>query len=204
MQKQSLRELLRLIREDWETYWRDSSRPGFRAMVVYRFGRWIRQFPRPLYLPLALVYRTLYRWIRNHYGIDLYYTTRVGRRVVLANQGNIQIHKSAVIGDDCIIRQNVTIGAVSGPRIEEAPVLEERVEVGAGAVIIGKVRIGAGARIGPNVVVMTSIPAGAIVVAPPPRVLVPPQPASKAAGDTTVPEHVPEPVASASGSTAEV
>ncbi len=169
----SLVDLVKQLREDRIAYWRDSSMPGFRALLVYRTGCWVSaQGPllRRLLFPL---YRAAYRWVRNHYGIDLYYTAKVGRRVILANQGNIEIHKNAVIGNDCVIRQNVTIGAVTGSRIEQAPVLEDGVEVGAGAVILGRVRVGAGARIGPNVVVMTDIPARAIVVTPPPRVLLP-------------------------------
>jgi serine O-acetyltransferase len=84
----------------------------------------------------------------------------------------VSIAKDAEIGDDCVIRHNVTIGGVSGAR-PDGPIIGSGVEVGAGAVIIGRIRIGDGARIGPNAVVMTNVPAGAIAVAPATRILEP-------------------------------
>jgi serine O-acetyltransferase len=76
-----------------------------------------------------------------------------------------------VIGDDCVIRQNATIGALGGERPLEAPRLGRGVQVGVGAVILGPVTIGDGARIGPNAVVMTDVPAGATVFVNPPRMM---------------------------------
>jgi len=86
------------------------------------------------------------------------------------------IHPKAEIGDDCLIRQNVTIGAASHDRPREAPKLGNGVQVGSGAAILGNVKIGDGVRIGPNAVVMTSVPAGVIVFAAPARILRLPQP----------------------------
>ena len=71
-----------------------------------------------------------------------------------------------------MIRQNVTIGSATPDRVfQEAPKLGNRVQVGAGAVIVGKVTIGDGARIGPTAVVLTNVPAGASVFVPPPRII---------------------------------
>jgi len=169
----STRALLAQLREDRVTHYRDTSLPGFRAIVVYRLGVWAKSLPRPIGVPLLVMYELFHRWIRNHYGIQLYRSAKIGRRVRLANQGNISIHRDAVIGDDCVIRQNVTIGGLSNAR-NYGPELGRGVELGAGAVIIGKIRIGDRAKIGPNVVVSQNIPAGATVVAPPPRILLPP------------------------------
>jgi serine O-acetyltransferase len=164
-------ELWQRIREDWIAHNRDWTTPGFRAVAVYRFGVW-QQSVRPWILraPLWLLYRSMYRYIRNHYGIELYVTTIVGRRLVIGHQGGIVIHQYAEIGDDCQIHQNVTIGA-AGRDWRLCPKLGHRVEVGCGAAIIGKVTIGDDVRIGPNAVVMTNVPAGAIVVANPPRMI---------------------------------
>jgi serine O-acetyltransferase len=172
------RALLYQLQEDRVAHGRDTSLPGFRAIAVYRVGTWVQTLPPPARWVLFPIYRTAYRWIRNHYGILLYYTARVGRRVVLANQGNISIHKLAIIGDDCIIRQNVTIGGVTNAR-NESPELGRAVELGAGAVVIGRIQIGDGAHIGPNAVVSQSLPAGSIAVAPPTRILVREGPAAK-------------------------
>ena len=77
----------------------------------------------------------------------------------------------SVIGDDCVIRHNVTLGSVSRQRIPGGPTLGDRVELSPGVVIVGPVKIGADVRIGPNCVITTNIPAGATVVTSPPRVL---------------------------------
>src|SRR5262249_46794413 len=59
------------IREDWQANGRDWTRPGFRALAVHRFGVWrMGVKPRVLRIPLSFIYRTLYRFVRNHYGIE--------------------------------------------------------------------------------------------------------------------------------------
>ncbi len=120
---------------------------------------------------LWFLYIALYRYIRNHYGIEVYYSTKIGRRVVFGHQNGIVIHPFAEIGDDCLIRQNVTIGAAKQGPGREAPKLGAGVRVGCGAVIVGDVTIGEGAIIGPNAVVMTDVPAGATVFAENPRIM---------------------------------
>ncbi len=124
--------LIAQVREDYSTHGRDWTRPGFRALVVHRFGVWrmgIRS--RLLRAPLSVVYRSLYRYVRNQYGIEMYYTVTIGRRLHIAHQGCITIHPFATIGDDCIIRQGVTLGAAAEYVQTHAPVLGNRVNVGA-------------------------------------------------------------------------
>lgn len=159
------------IRGDFTANGRQWTKPGFHAMIVHRFASWIRELPRPLRLLLIPFYGVGFVWIRNVYGIELPYRTKVGRRFCIGHQSGIVIHPFAEIGDDCTIRQNVTLGAANEVRWMDAPTLGNRVEVGAGAVIVGKVKIGDGAKIGPNAVVMSNIPAGAMVVSPPCRVV---------------------------------
>ena len=114
----------------------------------------------------------MYRYVRNHYGIELHYDTIVGRRLIIAHPMGIAINGHVVIDDDCIIYQNVTIGALNGPRVQEAPKLGRGVTVGCGAAVLGPVTIGDRARIGPNAVVLTDVPAAATVFVNPPRMLV--------------------------------
>jgi len=128
---------------------------------------------RLLRAPLSVLYRFLHRWVRNYYGIELHYTAKVGERVVIAHQGGIVIHEFAEIGNECVIRQGVTLGAAGQYLKGEAPKLGRGVTLGAGAVVMGNVKIGDGAKIGPNAVVMTDVPAGALAVAPPARVIQP-------------------------------
>ncbi len=161
-----------LIREDWRHNGEDWTRPGFRALAMYRFGVWRMSVrPRLLRLPLSVIYRFLHRWVRNRYGIELHYTATVGRRVHIAHQGAIVIHEFAQIGDECIIRQGVTLGAAGHYSVDEAPILGVGVDIGAGAVIAGKVRVGDRAKIGPNAVVMMNVPEGSMAVAPPARII---------------------------------
>ncbi|MDB4985447.1 MAG: cysE 1 [Myxococcaceae bacterium] len=160
--------LWQLIREDFVAHGSDITRPGFQAVAIYRFGVWrMTVEPKPLRAPLSIAYRALYRTVRNLYGIELPYSAKIGRRVIFEHQHGIVVHGQTVIGDDCIIRQGVTLGIRSMERLTEAPVLGRGVNVGAGAKIIGPVQIGDGASIGANAVVLKDVPAGALAIGVP-------------------------------------
>ncbi|HEY9642032.1 MAG TPA: serine acetyltransferase [Coleofasciculaceae cyanobacterium] len=162
------------IKEDWQAHGCDWSKPGFRAIAVYRFGVWRMQVePKIMRAPLSLLYRSLYRKIRNGYGIDLPYTVKLGRRVVIEHQNGIIIHGYSEIGDDSIIRQGVTLGNRYLDRPFDAPKLGARVNVGAGAKILGGVTLGDGASVGANAVVLSDIPAGQTAVGIPAKIIKP-------------------------------
>lgn len=162
------------IKEDWEAHGRDWTKPGFRAVAVQRFGVWrMTVQPKLLRAPLSMLYRMLYRKVRNTYGIDLPYTVQLGRRVVIEHQSAIIIHGYSVIGDDSILRQGVTLGNRYLDRPLEAPKLGKRVNVGAGAKILGGVTIGDDANVGANAVVLCDIPAGQTAVGIPAKLLKP-------------------------------
>jgi serine O-acetyltransferase len=78
-----------------------------------------------------------------------------------------------VIGDECIIRQGCTLGNRDLDRPDDAPILGQRVNVGAGAKILGAVKIGDGAAIGANAVVLADVPEGAVAVGIPARIAAP-------------------------------
>lgn len=161
------------IREDWIAHGRDWTLPGFRAVAVYRFGVWRMAQPKIIRAPLKFLYNALYRKVRNGYGIELPYTVTLGRRVVIEHQGAIVIHGYSVIGDDSIIRQGVTLGNRHLDRPLDAPKLGARVNVGAGAKILGAVTIGDDACIGANAVVISDVPAGQTAVGIPAKLLKP-------------------------------
>lgn len=158
--------LLDLIREDYRAHGRDWSRPGWRALAVYRFTHWTHTSVHGAITGRIMrrIGQFLFRVMRNRYGIEIPPTTRIGRRVVIEHQGGIVIHGGASIGDDCVIRQNVTIGNRHLDRPFEAPQIGARVNIGAGAVLIGSIQIGSGVNIGANTVVVTDVPDGATVV----------------------------------------
>jgi serine O-acetyltransferase len=160
------------IKEDWIAHGRDWTKPGFRAVAVQRFGVWrMKVEPKLLRAPLSILYRSLYRKIRNTYGIDLPYSVKLGRRVVIEHQSAIIIHGSCTIGDDCIIRQGVTLGNRYLDKPLESPQLGDRVNIGAGAKILGKVNLGDDVNIGANAVVLSDVPAGKTAVGIPAKIL---------------------------------
>ncbi|MDX2230290.1 MAG: serine O-acetyltransferase [Leptolyngbyaceae cyanobacterium bins.349] len=151
--------------EDWVAHGKDWTKPGFRAVAVHRFGVWrMGVEPKLLRAPLSILYRMLFRKVRNTYGIELPYTVKLGRRVVIEHQSAIVIHGNCEIGDDCILRQGVTLGNRYLDKPLEAPKLGVGVNVGAGAKIFGNVTVGDGANVGANAVVLQDVPAGATVV----------------------------------------
>lgn len=101
----------------------------------------------------------LYRLLLN---CDIYCDLR-GREVMMPHPYGIIIHSHTQVGQRVIIMQQVTLG---GQRlgVNEAPVIEDDVYIGAGAKILGKVRIGRNAVVGANAVVTRDVPAGATVV----------------------------------------
>lgn len=188
------RRVTSLVQEDWKTNFRDWTQPGFRALAVYRFGTWVQQLRwRPLRGALRKVHTTMFRYVRNHYGVEIPLTALVGRRVTIGHQGGIVIHANAVIGDECFLRQNVTLGATNGERGDQAPTLGRGVSLGCGAVILGGITIGDRARIGPNTVVMVDVPADATVFAGAPRMItLVNRPPADVQSEPAPPEEIPE------------
>jgi len=166
--------LFTLIAEDWRAHGRDWTRPGFRAVAVHRFGTWrMGVRPKLLRAPLSLVYRMLFRRCRNVYGIELPYSVKLGRRVVFEHQGGIVVHGASEIGDECIIRQGCTLGLKRLDALGDAPILERGVQLGAGSVVLGRIRLGEGAVVGANAVVTVDVPAGALALGIPAKVRMP-------------------------------
>lgn len=164
----TFREMRACIAEDYRNHGRDWARPGFRALAVYRFGAWrmgVRS--RILRAPLSMVFHWAFRHCRNVYGIEIPHTATIGRGVIVEHQGGIVVHGGTVIGEGTIIRQNCTLGNRSLSDPDDAPVIGKRVNIGAGAVILGHVRIGDDAAIGANAVVLTDVPAGALAIGVP-------------------------------------
>jgi serine O-acetyltransferase len=167
----SFKEMCALIAEDYRSHGREWTRPGFRTLAWHRFGNWrMTVSSKLLRAPLSMVYRWGYRHCRNVYGIEIPYTAQIGRGVIIEHQGGIVVHGASVIGDGSIIRQNCTLGLRSLDRLDEAPIIGKRVNIGAGAVIMGRVVIGDDAAIGANAVVMTDVPPAALAAGVPAKV----------------------------------
>lgn len=122
------------------------------------------------------------RWVASHRfwsvvsGADIPLNARIQGGLLLTHPNGVVIHPDALVGPNCLIFQQVTLG-VGGP-IPGAPSLGGHVDVGAGAKILGGVTVGAHARIGANAVVLCDVPAGATAVGVPARIILASAPGS--------------------------
>ena len=152
------------IRQDWEVYERDITRQGLWVMVVYRFGRWRYNIrPRLLRMPFSFLYKVLKLISQILTGIELPCEASLGRRFRIEHFGDIIVSGDAILGDDVIIRNGVTIG-LRRTGVRGSPVIGNRVDIGAGAKILGDIVIGDDVSIGANAVVLTDVPPNSIAV----------------------------------------
>ncbi|MBE9561930.1 MAG: serine acetyltransferase [Proteobacteria bacterium] len=159
------------IREDWHTHQRDITRQGFWVMLIYRFGRWrytIKQ--RWVRIPFSFLYKVLYIFIQIITGIELPCEAQVGRRFTIEHFSGIIISGDAVFGDDVIIRNGVTVG-LRHTGVCGSPIFGNRVDIGAGAKILGPIKIGNDVAIGANAVVIKDVPANSIAVGIPAKII---------------------------------
>lgn len=134
------------------------------AIKFYRIAHTLYQKHIPL-LP-KVFYRLIY-FVNN---CHLHYQTEVGEGTILAYGGvGVVIHKDAVIGKNCVIESNVTIGGRNN--IPSAPVIGDNVFIGTGARILGNIHIGNGSIIGANAVVLHDVPERCSVAGVPAKIL---------------------------------
>ena len=146
--------------------WRAWGRPGLHAIATYRLTRW-RQSLDPPGRQLLRPVTTLLSWLTSTlYQIHLSPSAEIGPRFVAGHQSGIVIGRQVRIGADCRVEQNVTLG---GTGRGGAPALGDRVWIGPGAVIMGDVVVGHGARIEAHAIVVDDVEPGG-VVGPPPSV----------------------------------
>lgn len=122
--------------------------------------------------PLALVMRKMSRLKHRFWSVmtasDIDPAAILGEGLRLPHPTGVVIHRDVVIGPDCMIMQQVTIGQTADPRV---PMIGANVYIGAGAKVLGPVNIGDGARIGANSVVLDNVPANCTAVGIPARVV---------------------------------
>jgi serine O-acetyltransferase len=117
-------------------------------------------------MPLSFVYRVLKLLSQILTGIDLPCEAAVGRRFTIEHFGGIIVSGDASFGDDCVIRNGVTVG-LRRTGVRGAPQIGDRVDIGAGACILGPIRVGNDVAIGANAVVLTDVPDNSIAVGVP-------------------------------------
>lgn len=132
---------------------------------LYYLSRWF-------YLKkIPIIPKLIYYYIRIVFACDVKYTADIGKNVGFFHNGlGVVIHKNAKIGDGTCLYQNVTIGGNGKAEADNGiPIIGENVFIGAGAVILGPVKIGDNARIGANSVVLNDVLEGTTVVGSPAR-----------------------------------
>ena len=152
----------------WSAYLRE---PGFRFTCYLRKTAHYSSRKRSFAFFAYLYNRVLYHHYRFRYGFDISPTTRIGPGLYIGHFGGVVISPHAVLGANVNIAHGVTIGAASrGPRTG-APTLEDRVWVGANAVLVGKITIGHDALIAPGAYVNFDVPPMAVVLGNPGKVV---------------------------------
>jgi serine O-acetyltransferase len=158
----------KVLRDDYRKH------GGFRnlalfAIVTYRFGQWVDLQPYLIRVFLTRVYGLMSLWVEFATDITISKEVQTGKGLHLIHSGNIRIHPRAIIGDCVGIMHDVTIGETMGR--EGVPVIGNHVFIATGAKILGPVKVGDGAHIGPNSVVLSDVPAGATAMGVPARVV---------------------------------
>ena len=124
----------------------------------------------PLHAVLRRVATLRHRFWSVVTGTDIPLGCRLGGGLMLPHPNGIVIHPLVEIGPNCLIFQQVTIGAGGGAR-RGVPKVGGHVDIGAGAKILGGITIGDHARIGANAVVTIDVPAGATAMGIPARIV---------------------------------
>ena len=139
--------------------------PGFHILVYHRLAHWLYQ--RGHFF--------LARWVsqrgRHKTGIEIHPGATIGRRLFIDHGMGIVFGETTEIGDNCTIYHGVTLGGTGKDQGKRHPTLGNNVMVSAGAKVLGPFKVGDGARIAANAVVLTEIPPEATAVGVPARVV---------------------------------
>jgi serine O-acetyltransferase len=153
-----------------ELLWALTRHEGFKFCFWMRTCAYARPHPllRFLLYPVARAFTTRYRY---RFGISIDFTTRIGEGFYIGHFGGIVVNGLSAIGRNCNISHGVTIGQVNRGNRAGIPTIGDNVYIGPGAKILGGIRVGDGAAIGANCVVIRDVPENGVVVGIPGRVI---------------------------------
>lgn len=141
--------------------------PGLHAVFWHRIAHWL--YGRRL--------RFLARFVsqlgRHLTGIEIHPGARIGKNLFIDHGTGIVIGETAEIGDNVTLYHGVTLGGTGKDTGKRHPTVGNNVFIGAGAHILGPIRIGDGAKIGAGAVVVRDVPAGTTVVGVPAHIVRP-------------------------------
>lgn len=137
--------------------------PGLHALWLHRLAHFLWQHK------LRLLARILSHINRFLTGIEIHPGARIGRRFFIDHGSGVVIGETSEIGDDVLMYQGVVLGGTTTEKKKRHPTIGNNVVMGTGAVALGPITIGDGAKIGSGSVVVKSVPPGATVVGIPGR-----------------------------------
>ena len=139
--------------------------PGFQALLSHRIAHKLAYWKVP-FLPRYISYLT-----RIITGIEIHPKARIGNRFFIDHGEGVVIGETAIIGDDVLIYQQVTLGGTGSEHGKRHPTIGNNVIIGAGAKVLGNITVGDNVRIGAGSVVISDVPDHSTVVGIPGRVV---------------------------------
>lgn len=138
---------------------------GVHAMIAHRKAHQLLEDGHPF---LA---RLVSQTARHFTGIEIHPGAKIGKGLLIDHGMGVVIGETAEIGDNCTIYQGVTLGGTGKDVGKRHPTLGDNVMVGAGAKILGPVKIGSGSKIAANAVVLNGVPENSTAVGIPAKVV---------------------------------
>ena len=143
--------------------------PSILAIVCYRFGQFSKRCPWGVRHLLTICHVPVSFFVTLMTGIHLPRGAKIGPGLRIFHFGCIILNPLTVIGKNCTLRHEVTIG--NRRDLDDVPVIGDDVEFGAGAKVLGKIVIGSHAKIGANAVVLTDVPPYCVAVGIPAKII---------------------------------
>jgi serine O-acetyltransferase len=137
---------------------------GLHALIGYRVAHFFYK------IRLYFLARLLSQLSRLMTGIEIHPGSKIGKRFFIDHGMGVVIGETAVIGDDVLIYQGVTLGGAGLEKGKRHPTIGDNVVIGAGAKILGNIKIGDSSYVGANAVVIKDVPANSTVVGVPGRI----------------------------------
>lgn len=139
--------------------------PTLRAIRAYRLAHWF--YVRKYYT----IARIISQHARNKTGIEIHPGATIGKGLFIDHGMGVVIGETAIIGDNCLLYQGVTLGGTGKDKGKRHPTLGNNVLVGAGAKVLGPFTVGNNVKIAANAVVLNAIPDDCTAVGVPARVV---------------------------------
>jgi len=163
--------------------------PGVHALIAYRFNHWLWG------LGLKFFARSLSQFARWVTGIEIHPAAIIGKRFFIDHGMGVVIGETSEVGNNVFVYQGVTLGGLATKKGKRHPTISDDVVIGAGAKVLGPIKIGCNTKIGSGSVVLQDVPEYSTVIGVPGRVVF--SGISSEMEDEDGPESFPDPVARA-------